>query len=127
MNLSGIKSGPIYEQTQALLKKIQDKNNVFYTRWRDVQIYEFPTWIKANTDIRRSELKAAIQEAHKRGVKVTGHLRMSIISSLTSVKISNFLITKKSIKQFFRTSLKWSKLNNNKWLCYRGCQDLAPE
>lgn len=35
---------------------------------------EGATWIKAYTDIRQSELKAAIQEAHKRGVKVTGHL-----------------------------------------------------
>jgi imidazolonepropionase-like amidohydrolase len=32
------------------------------------------TWIKAYTDIRRAELGAAIKEAHKRGVKVTGHL-----------------------------------------------------
>jgi imidazolonepropionase-like amidohydrolase len=31
-------------------------------------------WIKAYTDIRSSELKAAIDEAHKRGLKVTGHL-----------------------------------------------------
>jgi imidazolonepropionase-like amidohydrolase len=35
---------------------------------------EGATWIKAYTDIRRSELKAAIDEAHKRGLKVTGHL-----------------------------------------------------
>jgi imidazolonepropionase-like amidohydrolase len=32
------------------------------------------TWLKAYTDIRRSELKAAIDEAHKKGLKVTGHL-----------------------------------------------------
>ena len=31
-------------------------------------------WIKAYTDIRSAELKAAIDEAHKRGLKVTGHL-----------------------------------------------------
>ena len=31
-------------------------------------------WIKAYTDIRKAELKAAIDEAHKRGMKVTGHL-----------------------------------------------------
>lgn len=31
-------------------------------------------WLKAYTDIRRAELKAAIDEAHKRGMKVTGHL-----------------------------------------------------
>jgi len=32
------------------------------------------TWIKAYTDIRRAELGAAIKEAHRRGIKVTGHL-----------------------------------------------------
>jgi imidazolonepropionase-like amidohydrolase len=35
---------------------------------------EGATWLKAYTDIRRAELAAAIEEAHKRGVKVTGHL-----------------------------------------------------
>ena len=35
---------------------------------------EGATWIKAYTDIRRAELAATIKEAHKRGVKVTGHL-----------------------------------------------------
>jgi imidazolonepropionase-like amidohydrolase len=35
---------------------------------------EGATWIKAYTDIRRAELSAAIKEAHKRGLKVTGHL-----------------------------------------------------
>jgi imidazolonepropionase-like amidohydrolase len=35
---------------------------------------EGATWIKAYTDIRRADLAAAIDEAHKRGIKVTGHL-----------------------------------------------------
>ena len=35
---------------------------------------EGATWLKSYTDIRRSELKAAIDEAHKQGIKVTGHL-----------------------------------------------------
>jgi imidazolonepropionase-like amidohydrolase len=35
---------------------------------------EGATWIKAYTDIRRAELAAAIKEAHKRKMKVTGHL-----------------------------------------------------
>ncbi len=35
---------------------------------------EGASWIKAYTDIRRAELKAAIDEAHRRGMKVTGHL-----------------------------------------------------
>jgi imidazolonepropionase-like amidohydrolase len=32
------------------------------------------TWIKAYTDISRADLAAAIDEAHKRGMKATGHL-----------------------------------------------------
>ena len=35
---------------------------------------EGATWLKAYTDIRRAELKAAIDEAHRQGLKVTGHL-----------------------------------------------------
>jgi imidazolonepropionase-like amidohydrolase len=35
---------------------------------------EGATWLKAYTDIHRAELKAAIDEAHRRGIKVTGHL-----------------------------------------------------
>jgi imidazolonepropionase-like amidohydrolase len=35
---------------------------------------EGATWIKAYTDIRRAELRAAVDEAHKRGMKVTGHI-----------------------------------------------------
>jgi imidazolonepropionase-like amidohydrolase len=43
-------------------------------RFVDYWASEGATWIKAYTDIRRSELGAAITEAHRRGVKVTGHL-----------------------------------------------------
>jgi hypothetical protein len=35
---------------------------------------EGATWLKAYTDIRAEDLGAAIDEAHKRGMKVTGHL-----------------------------------------------------
>jgi imidazolonepropionase-like amidohydrolase len=35
---------------------------------------EGATWIKAYTDIGRAELGAAVKEAHRRGIKVTGHL-----------------------------------------------------
>ena len=35
---------------------------------------EGATWLKAYTNIKQAELRAAIDEAHKRGVKVTGHL-----------------------------------------------------
>jgi len=43
-------------------------------RFVDYWVAEGATWIKSYTDIHRSELKAAIDEAHKRGIKVTGHL-----------------------------------------------------
>src|SRR5919204_1499253 len=43
-------------------------------RFVDYWASEGATWIKAYTDIRRAELGAAIAEAHKRGIKVTGHL-----------------------------------------------------
>ncbi|HEV2146267.1 MAG TPA: amidohydrolase family protein [Longimicrobiaceae bacterium] len=35
---------------------------------------EGATWIKASLHVRRAELQALIEEAHRRGVKVTGHL-----------------------------------------------------
>jgi imidazolonepropionase-like amidohydrolase len=35
---------------------------------------EGATWLKAYTDIHLAELKAAIDEAHRKGLKVTGHL-----------------------------------------------------
>jgi len=44
------------------------------TRFVDYWANEGATWLKAYTDIRRSELKAAIDEAHKKGIKVTGHI-----------------------------------------------------
>src|SRR5216117_122970 len=42
---------------------------------------EGATWIKAYTDIRRAELGAAIQEAHRRGIKVTDHLEHGMLTA----------------------------------------------
>lgn len=50
---------------------------------------EGATWIKAYTDIRRAELQAAIQEAHKRGVKVTGHLCSVSFQEAVALGIDN--------------------------------------
>jgi imidazolonepropionase-like amidohydrolase len=50
---------------------------------------EGATWVKAYTDIRRSELSAAIQEAHKRGMKVTGHLCSVSFQEAVSLGIDN--------------------------------------
>jgi hypothetical protein len=43
-------------------------------RFVDYWASEGATWVKAYTDIRRAELKAVIDEAHLKGMKVTGHL-----------------------------------------------------
>src|SRR5262245_31495717 len=44
------------------------------TRFVDYWAKEGATWLKAYADIRSAELKAAIDEAHRQGIKVTGHL-----------------------------------------------------
>src|SRR5881397_3714728 len=50
---------------------------------------EGATWIKAYTDIRRAELGAAIAEAHKRGLKVTGHLCSVSFQEAVALGIDN--------------------------------------
>jgi imidazolonepropionase-like amidohydrolase len=50
---------------------------------------EGATWIKAYTDIRRADLAAAIEEAHKRGIKVTGHLCSVSFQEAVSIGIDN--------------------------------------
>ncbi len=37
-------SGPITKQSREVLKLVFDKNNAFFHRWRDVQLYSFPAW-----------------------------------------------------------------------------------
>jgi imidazolonepropionase-like amidohydrolase len=50
---------------------------------------EGATWIKAYTDIRRAELQAAIEEAHRRGLKVTGHLCSVSFTEAVGLGIDN--------------------------------------
>jgi imidazolonepropionase-like amidohydrolase len=46
-------------------------------------------WLKAYTDISRASLAAAIDEAHKRGLKVTGHLCSVSYTEAVSLGIDN--------------------------------------
>ncbi|HEX8551123.1 MAG TPA: PA14 domain-containing protein [Abditibacteriaceae bacterium] len=39
--------GPINDQGQALLRKILEKNNLYFTRWRQVQLFAPPAWLPA--------------------------------------------------------------------------------
>ena len=50
---------------------------------------EGATWIKAYTDIRRAELGAAISEAHKHGIKMTGHLCSVSFQEAVALGIDN--------------------------------------
>ena len=50
---------------------------------------EGATWLKIYTDIRRAELAAAIDEAHKRGIKVTGHLCSITFQEAADLGIDN--------------------------------------
>ena len=36
--------GPITKQCREILKMVFDKNNLFYHRWRDIQLHVFPDW-----------------------------------------------------------------------------------
>jgi hypothetical protein len=39
-----LNAGPITKQAQTVLGLVFEKNNVFYTRWRNVQLFKFPEW-----------------------------------------------------------------------------------
>src|SRR2546428_919053 len=58
-------------------------------RFVDYWAAEGATWIKAYTDIRRAELGAAITEAHKQGIKVTGHLCSVSFQEAVALGIDN--------------------------------------
>ena len=38
------KAGPITKQAQSVLTMVFQKNDIFFNRWRNVQIYNFPDW-----------------------------------------------------------------------------------
>lgn len=48
--------GPITKQGREVLKLVFEKNNVYFHRWRDVQLYSFPSWASAAEKIRTDEL-----------------------------------------------------------------------
>jgi imidazolonepropionase-like amidohydrolase len=50
---------------------------------------EGATWIKAYTTIKSADLKAAIEEAHRRGMKVTGHICSVSFQEAVALGIDN--------------------------------------
>jgi imidazolonepropionase-like amidohydrolase len=58
-------------------------------RFVDYWAGEGATWVKAYTDISRTDLKAVIDEAHRRGMKVTGHLCSVSFAEAVDLGIDN--------------------------------------
>ena len=59
VNLGFYHGGPIYDQGQALLQAVIVKNDAYFERWREVQLYERPDWlklVKGIDDARQAEL-----------------------------------------------------------------------
>jgi imidazolonepropionase-like amidohydrolase len=63
-------TGPGYRDLRMAQVSTPEEARRFVNHWAD----EGVTWIKVYTRIRRRELAALIQQAHARGIKVTGHL-----------------------------------------------------
>jgi len=70
-------AGPITKDARAVLKMVFDKNNVYFRRWREVQLFGFPGWTQgpeveakraaelARLDQQIAELETAIDKARK--------------------------------------------------------------
>ncbi len=55
INLTTI-GGPITKQAREVLSLVFQKNNIFFHRWRDVQLYNFPGWAQsAEVETKRTE------------------------------------------------------------------------
>ena len=39
-----VKAGPITKQARDVLRLVFEKNNVYFNRWRNVQLFQFPDW-----------------------------------------------------------------------------------
>ncbi|MBI4502406.1 MAG: amidohydrolase family protein [Gemmatimonadetes bacterium] len=77
-------SGAYLDATRGRVSSPEDARRLV-NYWAD----EGATNFKAYTNIRKEELKAAIEEAHKRGLKVTGHLCSVTYQEAIEVGIDN--------------------------------------
>ena len=56
-------AGPITKQGQELLKLVVQKNNIFFNRWRSVQLFSFPGWAQSpEAESKRSAELARMDE-----------------------------------------------------------------
>jgi lysophospholipase L1-like esterase len=71
VNLSNAR-GPVTRQAREVLRLVFEKNNVFYNRWRSVQLYSFPSWAQGpELEARRAaEIKRLDEEITQREAKI---------------------------------------------------------
>ena len=51
-----LKGGPITQQSRKVLELVFHKNNLFFNRWRDVQLHGFPSWAAGpELELRRTQ------------------------------------------------------------------------
>jgi hypothetical protein len=67
-------AGPITRQGQEVLKQIKEKDELFYSRWRKVQLFEIPDWAQKPADARTAELARLDQKIAEAEAQIE-HLR----------------------------------------------------
>jgi hypothetical protein len=56
-------AGPITKQAHQVLSLVFQKNNTYYSRWRNVQLYAFPDWARSSeSETRRSAELAKLDQ-----------------------------------------------------------------
>lgn len=78
-------TGPGYRDLRMAQVSTPEEARRFVSHWAD----EGVTWIKVYTRIQRRELAALIEEAHERGLKVTGHLCSVTVREAAELGIDN--------------------------------------
>lgn len=71
VNLSNA-AGPITKQAREVLSLVFQKNNTYFRRWREVQLFNFPAWAKSDAveGTRKAELKRLDEEVAATETKI---------------------------------------------------------
>jgi hypothetical protein len=58
-----LQAGPITEQSLQVFRKVVEKNNTYFTRWRNVQIFAVPVWLQGSESETRRQAELARLDA----------------------------------------------------------------
>ena len=90
-------TGAYVDQVRGRVRSAEDARRLV-----DYWVDEGATGFKAYTNVSRDELKAAIDEAHKRGVKITGHLCSVTFREASEMGIDN-------LEHGYQVATDWAK------------------